>query len=87
ASANAKHCICQRKALHLPTQSFASAIAKLCIRHRKALHVPTTFAEKGLHLGDFPMFFSEPFLGGSFLRLQMNDYSYSIKRPRDFCFL
>ena len=27
----------RRKALQLPTQSFASAIAKLCIRHRNAL--------------------------------------------------
>ena len=29
----------RRKALHLPTQSFACAPAKLCIRLRKALHV------------------------------------------------
>ena len=32
ASVYAKHCICQRKALHLPTQSFAIANAKLCIK-------------------------------------------------------
>ena len=38
---HAKHCICQRKALHPPTQSFATANAKLCIRQRKALHPPT----------------------------------------------
>ena len=37
----AKHCIHQRKALHLPTQSFATANAKLCNRPRKALHLPT----------------------------------------------
>ena len=37
-SRNAKHCMCQRKALQLPTQSFASAHAKLCICSRKALH-------------------------------------------------
>ena len=36
-SRNAKHCMCQRKALQPPTQSFASAHAKLCIRLRKAL--------------------------------------------------
>ena len=35
---HAKLCIRQRKALHPPTQSFASANAKLCIRQRKALH-------------------------------------------------
>ena len=29
-----------RKALHLPTQSFATVHAKLCIRPRKALHLP-----------------------------------------------
>ena len=34
---DAKLCIRPRKALHLPTQSFASAHAKLCIRQRKAL--------------------------------------------------
>ena len=38
APAYAKHCNCQRKALQLPTQSFASAHAKLCICSRKALH-------------------------------------------------
>ena len=52
---DAKHCICQRKALHLPTQSFASANAKLCNRPRKALQsstqsialtLPQTFAWK-----------------------------------------
>ena len=36
----AKHCICQRKALQLPTQSFATANAKLCNRQRKALQSP-----------------------------------------------
>ena len=35
---DAKHCNRSRKALHVPSQSFASAIAKLCIRQRKALH-------------------------------------------------
>ena len=34
---HAKLCIHQRKALHLPTQSFATANAKLCICQRKAL--------------------------------------------------
>ena len=34
---DAKLCIRPRKALHLPTQSFASAYAKLCIRSRKRL--------------------------------------------------
>ena len=34
---HAKLCICQRKALHPPTQSIATAHAKLCIRQRKAL--------------------------------------------------
>ena len=34
---HAKLCIRQRKALHPPTQSFASAHAKLCIRSRKRL--------------------------------------------------
>ena len=33
----ASYCLSRRKALQLPTQSFASAIAKLCIRHRNAL--------------------------------------------------
>ena len=41
ASVNAKHCIRQRKALHLPTQSFAIANAKLCNSQRKALQSPT----------------------------------------------
>ena len=41
ASAHAKHCTCQRKALQPPTQSFSSANAKLCICLRKALHLPT----------------------------------------------
>ena len=36
---DAKHCIRQRKALQVPTQSFACAIAKLCMCYRKALHV------------------------------------------------
>ena len=40
AIANAKLCIRQRKALHLPTQSFASAHAKHCIDS------PQTFAWK-----------------------------------------
>ena len=31
----------RRKALHLPTQSFATVHAKLCMCSRKALHVPT----------------------------------------------
>ena len=35
---HAKLCIRQRKALQLPTQSFASANAKHCISQRKALH-------------------------------------------------
>ena len=39
---DAKLCICQRKALQSPTQSFAIAHAKLCIRSRKRL------LEKGL---------------------------------------
>ena len=34
---HAKLCNRQRKALHPPTQSFATANAKLCIRQRKAL--------------------------------------------------
>ena len=38
---HAKLCICQRKALHPPTQSIASANAKHCICQRKALHLPT----------------------------------------------
>ena len=38
---DAKLCIRQRKALHLPTQSIASANAKHCIRQREALHPPT----------------------------------------------
>ena len=38
ASANAKLCNRQRKALQQPTQSFAIANAKLCNRQRKALH-------------------------------------------------
>ena len=41
APAYAKHCNCQRKALQLPTQSFATANAKLCNRQRKALQPPT----------------------------------------------
>ena len=40
ASVYPKLCICQRKALHLPTQSFATVHAKLCICLRKALHLP-----------------------------------------------
>ena len=36
---DAKHCIRQRKALQVPTQSFACAIAKLCMCYRKALAV------------------------------------------------
>ena len=45
---DAKLCICQRKALHLPTQSFAIAHAKLCNRPRKALQpYLQTFAGKG----------------------------------------
>ena len=36
-NSNAKLCNRPRKALHLPTQSFASANAKLCICQRKAL--------------------------------------------------
>ena len=38
---HAKLCIHQRKALHPPTQSFATANAKLCICQRKALQLPT----------------------------------------------
>ena len=38
---HAKLCIRQRKALHPPTQSFASANAKHCNCPRKALHLPT----------------------------------------------
>ena len=38
APAYAKHCTFLRKALHLPTQSFATANAKLCNCQRKALH-------------------------------------------------
>ena len=38
---HAKLCIHQRKALHPPTQSFASANAKHCNCQRKALHPPT----------------------------------------------
>ena len=40
-NSHAKLCICSRKALHPPTQSFAFAYAKLCICLRKALHLPT----------------------------------------------
>ena len=47
---DAKLCIRPRKALHLPTQSFASAHAKLCICLRKALPL---FASDPI-----PMFFS-----------------------------
>ena len=61
AFANAKLCICQRKALHLPSQSFASVIAKLCISPYKRLR-----KKAHLHLGVFPMFFTEPFLRGQF---------------------
>ncbi len=44
---DAKLCIRPRKALHLPTQSFAFVLAKLCIRSRKALHpLLQTFARK-----------------------------------------
>ena len=53
ASANAKLCICHRKALHPSSQSFASVPTNVCGKRR-------------LHLGDFPMFFSEPFLGAVF---------------------
>ena len=38
---HAKLCIHQRKALHPPTQSFATANAKHCNCPRKALHLPT----------------------------------------------
>ena len=38
APAYAKHCTFLRKALQLPTQSFATANAKLCNRQCKALH-------------------------------------------------
>ena len=38
---DAKLCIRPRKALHLPTQSFATVHAKLCMCLRKALHAPT----------------------------------------------
>ena len=38
-NSHAKQCISQRKALQLPTQSFASANAKLCICSRKALQL------------------------------------------------
>ena len=41
APAYAKHCTFLRKALQLPTQSFAIANAKLCNRQRKALQPPT----------------------------------------------
>ena len=45
APAYAKHCTFLRKALQLPTQSFATANAKLCNHQRKAL------PDSGLHLG------------------------------------
>ena len=74
----AKHCICQRKALHPPTQSIASANAKHCICQRKALQSPTqSFAtiltnvcwKRHLHLGPIPMFFStEPFWDCSYAK-------------------
>ena len=52
APANAKHCNHPRKALQLPTQSFAIANAKLCNRQRKAL------PDSSLHLGmPSPCFF------------------------------
>ena len=35
-----------RKALHPPTQSFATANAKLCNRQRKALHIKGAFITK-----------------------------------------
>ena len=38
-NSHAKHCNRPRKALHPPTQSFASANAKLCICSRKALQL------------------------------------------------
>ena len=41
APAYAKHCTFLRKALQLPTQSFATTNAKLCNRQRKALQPPT----------------------------------------------
>ena len=37
ASANAKHCKCQRKALHVPTQSIASVNAKHCMCQRNTI--------------------------------------------------
>ena len=52
APAYAKHCTFLRKALQLPTQSFATTNAKLCNRQRKAL------PDSGLHLGmPSPCFF------------------------------
>ena len=47
ATANAKHCNCQRKALQPPTQSFAIANAKLCNRQLFAT-APTNVYGKGL---------------------------------------
>ena len=64
SNSHAKLCNRPRKALHLPTQSFASAHAKLCICPRKALHPPTqSFASANakhcLHLGvPSPCFFN-----------------------------
>ena len=69
---DAKHCIISRKALHVPTQSFASAHAKLCKCPRKALHQPTqsfapahTFFLRGksayILVTSFPMFFYRDF--------------------------
>ena len=45
---HAKLCICQRKALQPPTQSFAFANAKLCIASCKALHSPTQSFASGM---------------------------------------
>ena len=55
APAYAKHCNCQRKALQLPTQSFATAYAKLCIcppKHMLLLHnVYANLSERNIKMG------------------------------------
>ena len=61
----------RRKALHLPTQSFATAHAKLCIRPRKALHPPTHSFSWSFGLMTSPCFSIESllavFFGENFL--------------------
>ena len=66
SNSHAKLCNRPRKALHLPTQSFASAHAKLCIRQRKAL--PS--------FRSVPCFSTEPL--STLLRLQRDHHLHEI---------